>query len=685
MPVTRLLVEGDGAWQVVGEAALDADDPGSALSALRKTGEEIAGGAFSCQLILPNDQIKYLSVDVEAGDDAAAAKIALEGATPYPVSDLAFDWARSGKTLFVAAVARETLEEATGFVTEHGFKPTGHVAHPEIAEFPVRPVFDSADIVRGRPVVPVGGAYVPAPPSPPPAFASRREAPPVAPPAPEAASTSPAPRITLSPRAEPAVAAVGAATPPAPVPSPAVTGKSAAAVPSRKAPPPPEPDAEDHIAADKAQIGGKPRYLGLVLSLVLLAILAVVALWSMTLGDPETAQDSGPPVDLAVVAEPPEEAITDVPEIEIAQDALPDIDAPTEELLPPEPVLARPSQPMTDSELAARYAATGIWQRAPRRTTPPAEQDLDQLYVASIDPQVPQSDAVALPDRQALTGDTVPQTPTEPAPLGQTYALDDAGRVIPTPDGAVSPDGILVFAGRPPITVAPRVAPVEDTAPEPDARLAALRPAVRPDGLQDANERAQLGGRTLEEFASIRPQLRPKAPQELAAEIAAAAASAAAAVENPPDVPVPQAERDPFATGTQLASATSRKPQTRPQNFDRIVARARAQDAPAAGGGTNERAVASVAPRAVRPSGPVPTTVSRAATIENAINLRRINLIGVFGKPTSRSALIRLRNGRFKKVQVGDRIDGGRVAAIGESELRYVKSGRNLTLTIPSG
>ncbi len=674
MPTTQLLVADEDAWKVVGEAALDSDDMAAALAGLRAKGEAVAGGAFSCLLILPDDQIKYIAVPAN-GDDAATAIAALDGATPYAVSDLAYDWARVGDTLYVAAVARETLAEARGFVQEHGFTASGFIAAPKTSDFPVRPVFDSPTLARGAALLPIDGAYTP---KPPPAFASRREAPPLAVPKPEVpASTTVAPRISLSATPVKAAAApLGGAEPPAPKPSPPVTGKSAVALPSKAAPAPPEPDLDAAPTPAQAQIGGKPRYLGLVLTLVLLAVLAVVALWSMTLGESDAVLETESSVDLADVATEP---APEEPAQTVIADALPDIDAPTEELLPALPAPVVPPQPMSDTELAARYAATGIWQRAPRATPAPNVENLDQLYVASIDPQVQPSDAIALPELQTLRGDALPATPLPPAAPDQTYALDDQGRVIATPEGALSPDGVLVYAGRPPLTVPlrpERAAEVEAT-PEPDARLAALRPEARPTDLQDANERAQLGGRTREEFASIRPQLRPKAPQELAAEIAAAAAAAAAAVGNPPEQPT--AGPDPFATGTRLAATVSRKPQTRPRNFDRVVARARAQQ-PAATG----RVVASVAPRSVRPSGPVPTTVSRAATMENAINLRRINLIGVFGKPTSRSALVRMRNGRFKKVKVGDRIDGGRVAAIGESELRYVKSGRNLTLKIPS-
>ena len=71
--------------------------------------------------------------------------------------------------------------------------------------------------------------------------------------------------------------------------------------------------------------------------------------------------------------------------------------------------------------------------------------------------------------------------------------------------------------------------------------------------------------------------------------------------------------------------------------------------------------------------------------MDNAINLRQVNLIGVYGTPSNRRALVRLPSGRYKKVKVGDSVDGGRVVAIGDSELRYQKGGRNHTLSIPSG
>ena len=94
---------------------------------------------------------------------------------------------------------------------------------------------------------------------------------------------------------------------------------------------------------------------------------------------------------------------------------------------------------------------------------------------------------------------------------------------------------------------------------------------------------------------------------------------------------------------------------------------------------------ASVAPRTVKPDLPSKASVAKQATVKNAIKLRGINLIGVYGKTSSRRALVRLANGRYQKVTVGDRLDGGRVSAIGESELRYTRSGREVVLKMPRG
>jgi type IV pilus biogenesis protein PilP len=94
--------------------------------------------------------------------------------------------------------------------------------------------------------------------------------------------------------------------------------------------------------------------------------------------------------------------------------------------------------------------------------------------------------------------------------------------------------------------------------------------------------------------------------------------------------------------------------------------------------GDAEPELASVAPKI-----PTKATVAKQATFANAINLAKINLIGVYGTPSKRYALIRLATGRYKKVSVGDSFDGGRVEAITATEVRYQKGGRLVSLKMP--
>ena len=93
-----------------------------------------------------------------------------------------------------------------------------------------------------------------------------------------------------------------------------------------------------------------------------------------------------------------------------------------------------------------------------------------------------------------------------------------------------------------------------------------------------------------------------------------------------------------------------------------------------------EVAVSSAAPKI-----PTKASVAKSATYVNALNLSKTNLIGVYGTHSKRYALIRQANGKYKKVKVGDRIDGGQVKAITQNEVRYQKGGRLIILKMPKG
>ena len=774
-------------WRVVGEISLAVGDLGAALADLRaKTGRD---APLPCKVILPEDQIRYLTVHSDGlnrADRAQAIADQLDAATPYALEDLAFDQSVQGEVTHVAAVARDTLDEAQGFCLEYGFAPLGYVAAPSGLGYQGEPFFGRSPQDRsgrqGWPqdvVHPVGPARMPlaspaadpedtppqtkpaavdttpdtgsaqAQPAPPdpetpspapqtapsPGFASRRKRP-----APVVAEKDLTPKGKQTPVTTPVaqpdppkVDAGFASKRKTPVAAPAeatleVPDDLSFRTPSAKAPgtlpdrpskpagkkgaPAKRPDApgtasvktarkpklksngktkaeSDRMtvfgAREEQRIGGKPKFLGLALTAILLLFLAAVAAWASLFLDDGISGLFGRPSDTAVAQAPPD------PEPD-PQDHVPATPARLPNALDPSslpslsdtdtavldalgtPQTAAASPEATDLDQKATYAATGIWPVAPTAPDTPFLIDLDDLYVAAIDHTDLSQDAVALPQLAALQTDLGLNTVTSPAAAGAAAPVEGDGLVAPTPTGALTPDGILVFLGRPDIVPPPT--PVRfETAPETEqvqqTYLAALRPRLRPQDLSERNQRANLGGKSLDELARLRPRARPKTAKQIA-------------------------EED--ETPTAQAVVVSRLPKARPRNFDKLVAKAKPRPTATAAAvasastadvtgtpGNGRTGGTSVSGGAVKPAAPSPASVARQATLQNAINMQRLNLIGVHGTPSNRSALIRLPSGRLKKVKVGDRVDGGQVIAIGDSDLRYQKGSRVMTLKIPSG
>lgn len=470
------------------------------------------------------------------------------------------------------------------------------------------------------------------------------------------------------------------------------------------------------FGARSDQIGGKPRFLGLIMTVILLVFLAGVAAWAAVFLDDGLAGLMRNE-ERRAIASAPENQID--PEIIRTTDGLDSNSAPAEDnvqVAALDPVLSaedtavldamqearpEPERPViTEQEAAARYAVTGIWPLAPQTPLSLPETPAEPVYYSTVDPVSAASDAIALPASRGFETDVALAAVVSPPPFGQRTELGASSLILPTPDGVVAPGGYTLVAASPPLKP-PAAALRSATAPEATPAAVAVspllgfRPKNRPQGLAERNERAQLGGVTRIELAGFRPALRPRSLQDRArqaeeqareqeaaraaasAAAATAAAAAALAVPQPSVAPTPPA----IQNATRFATPESKRPDTRPRNFARIVQRA--QRAAPAERETRVAAAASVAPRSVAPSIPSKTSVARSATVKNAINLRKVNLIGVYGKPSSRRALVRLSNGRYQKVKVGDRIDGGRVAAIDTSELRYTKSGRTVVLKMP--
>jgi hypothetical protein len=478
-------------------------------------------------------------------------------------------------------------------------------------------------------------------------------------------------------------------------------------------------------------VRGKPRYLGVMLTTLLVLFMIAVAAWATLFSDtgfgvfrsqPEPpAVQTAPALPSTEDAQPeaPRIAPTPAPETDAGRtgaDAAPrtsqvdpatlpapkpvpqpegltDEDAAVLEALVdpgPEELASEPDpEDTTELELAAlpeaatesadapqlddvaRYAATGIWSFAPEQPDTPGVISLNDLYVASIDRTDLSQDAVALPPVDGLDSDISLAAVDSPTAPGVRFDLDERGLVRPTTAGTLNPDGVLIYLGRPAVVPPATPARVE---PETELealrkRLAGFRPRLRPDDLVEKAERSSLGGRSLAELSTLRPKLRPRSVQELAAEAEAEAETAQ----------TPAEEDNGLSTATERAVATAPVPKDRPRNFAALVRQSQRSDEARAG------AAAGIAPRTVKPSIPSSASVARQATLENALNLREINLIGVYGTAADRRALVRLPSGRYKKVKVGDKVDGGEVIAIGDSELRYQKRGQNMTLRIPNG
>jgi len=415
------------------------------------------------------------------------------------------------------------------------------------------------------------------------------------------------------------------------------------------------------VPEGSATIGGKPRFLGLVLTAMLLLFLAGVAAWATVFrGDDGLSgffapRDPVSSAELEEIAPPAPLPDADLPQIETAS-LVPGL--PPEQPLLPEPRVAEERDDVFDPERArAEYAVTGIWSLPPPPPSAPPLLGLDNLYITSIDRKSLSFDAVAMVPASAFVTDMPMRRPADPAPPGTRFTLDPRGLVVPTPDGALSPQGVQVFLGRPPVTPPQRPSRTLETVPDntqSDPALVAFRPKARPDNLIEQTERTQLGGFSRAELAALRPRARPQT----------------AKIEDEAD-----------QTPTEFATAQSKRPAARPKDFAKNVAAVRAQ--PQTEEPAPQTVAAAVAPRTVSPKIPSSASVTKQATVRNAINLSRINLMGVYGTPSNRRALVRLANGRYKKVQVGDRIDGGQVSAIGDSELRYQKGSRNIVLKMP--
>ncbi|MCB1367298.1 MAG: hypothetical protein KDK00_06020 [Rhodobacteraceae bacterium] len=338
--------------------------------------------------------------------------------------------------------------------------------------------------------------------------------------------------------------------------------------------------------------------------------------------------------------------VTDLSEEELADIRAAGIDLPTQEELDEEGSGGEGGK--SQAEIDSDYARTGILEGLRDLPEPLVDQDRDDIFVAGEDRALEANDAIILPDFAAGPADDPPAKVMSPLSPDTAFDLDERGLVRATAEGALSPYGIYVRAGRPAITPPTKPETEELVPPNPHA---ALKPKSRPEDLKTGADAIYVQGKlTLAELQERRARSRPESLQSV--------------------------EASADASPSDLAVLTSFQPAHRPSDFSVTVANSRSQL-----GSTSEATAPIVEDRG--PVLPTRANVAKQATIKNAINLAQLNLIGVYGSASDRHALLRLPSGRFVKVKPGDRVDGGQVAAIGVDNLSYVKSGRSRMLKIP--
>ncbi len=438
--------------------------------------------------------------------------------------------------------------------------------------------------------------------------------------------------------------------------------------------------------------------------------------------------------DPAAADTPPGETAADMPADTATASAEGSTAATVAAAAPQPTATAQPDAPAANAPPPAVESATGPATTAEGTGTNAAQSRSDTTAADSITGETPPTtpDAAALPTGQALLHDAPLAPQPLPLPFGALVKYGPDGLIIPSPEGVQTPTGITLFLGKPP--VAPKVRPAKieaaataAVAPVPpaeganatpasaaetpvfaDPKLKGKRPAPRPASLQGASgQGAQDQGAATPDAAPlvpVDPRHAARQPKSRPAEILtrAAAAQPAPAPEAVPPAPV--------TGGTKLAVAQSRRPADRPSDVSKAVesalAAAVAEPEPAAAVTPvvalapepapapivpqvdTEAAVAEASsveidepePVSAAPGIPTRASVAKQATYANAIDLGKVNLIGIMGSSSDRRALIRTSNGRYVRVKVGDRFDGGRVASIGNGQLTYVKGGRTIVL-----
>lgn len=329
----------------------------------------------------------------------------------------------------------------------------------------------------------------------------------------------------------------------------------------------------------------------------------------------------------------------------------------------------------------------------------------------------PTPDTALAGQEQAQTPETLPAIPPKPAATALAPPPSEEGTVVaqlvPTKNGTPGPEGITLFLGQPefqpPLREQLKISqdPLKDILPNmrskefeelnkseaPPTPNTEITPEPVTTSVAEATQPAAQPAQTAPDILALAdPALKSKLPRPRPSSIARTAkdlknslvARADPALASskpkrrPADLSVPVVRIDPadIEIAIKQAVADTARPPARPRSLSKTVKRAKANVKTAS-------LTSSPAAGTSRASSPSPVNIQKEATENARFNKRRISLVGVYGTPAKRRALVRMPSGRYLKVEQGQKFSGWKVSAIGESTVRITKGSRNQVLRMP--
>ncbi|MFK5996689.1 MAG: hypothetical protein QM492_01125 [Rhodobacterales bacterium] len=683
-----------GGWDLLGKVALGEPDFSEKIAVLKKKYIPKDGSKLVAEVRIPRSEVFISKLNLEgASGDAATSKINrfLEKNTPYKAKDLVIDQITNMATdkTCLAAITKQTLKEASDFVSGYGFRAAYYTTTLDKADFPRDLKFYDGK----RPdIAPPGAPKVP-----PLTNKPAQEMPLTAPVKPDLSGFKTVrSKLLVTPEIRPGKTSSLPPRPPSPTPRRRISidlpKQKETTTPALATAPVTAPLKMPLGEANTAHKGSffNPRILFLIAAIV---VAAVLYWFYITLFDGKTEISQRQQIsDTKPVAVSEPHGLT----YQIAPDAAPYVDSTSSgdttlnsnsesKIALPKPEPLETAQDRTDIKV-------GSIARPPK---PPAQ-------VIAPTPAAPKA------TRQPDAPETAAQAVTD------AIAATTTAELTPTKEGTAGPEGIRLYLGQPDImpprreqlkvstdplkNIPPKMRSAEfennhkaevplettpnavtETAPTPppdadvttpdapdllasaDPALKTILPKPRPSAIARIAHDAQnsLLAKADPALASSKPRRRP----------------ANLAVAKPQTINPSEIDR-----AIQQANNDNVRPRTRPKNLPSTAAKANRNGRPVQ---TAALSPASARGTSVASPGASPVNIQKEATEKTGLKKRRILLIGVFGSPATRRAMLRMPSGRFVTVKPGQKISGWKVAAIGESSVRITKGSRNQVLRMP--